>query len=61
MKTSNVNLNNLLNELSEEKINRVVDQQVIRAGWSTSCESGKSDRSVRSSSNPGRHLGDRNH
>lgn len=57
MKQSNVNLENLLSELSENKINRVVDEQVIKAGWSSSCEDGHSDRSVRSSSNPGRHLG----
>jgi len=57
MKTSNVNLVNLLDQLSEEKINRVVDEHVIRAGWTSGESSKHSDRSVRSSSNPGRHLG----
>lgn len=58
MKQSSVNLQNLLNELSENKINRVVDEQVIKAGWTGSCGSSEhSDRSVGSSSNPGLHLG----
>lgn len=33
MKRSDVNLENLLNQLSEEKINRVVDSNVLRAAW----------------------------
>jgi len=32
MKTSNVSFENLLNQLSEEKINRVVDRDALRAG-----------------------------
>ncbi len=60
MKQSNVNLQVLLNELSENKINLVVDEQVIMVGGTGSGESsgsGHSDRSVGSSSNPGLHLG----
>ena len=33
MKTSNVSFENLLDQLSEEKINRVVDRDAVRAGW----------------------------
>jgi hypothetical protein len=33
MKKSNVSFENLLNQLSEEKINLVVDRNAIRAGW----------------------------
>jgi len=33
MKKSNVSFDNLLNQLSEEKINLVVDRSAIRAGW----------------------------
>ncbi len=33
MKKSNVSLENLLDQLSEEKINRVVDRDALRAGW----------------------------
>jgi len=33
MKKSNVSFDNLLNQLSEEKINLVVDRNAIRAGW----------------------------
>jgi hypothetical protein len=33
MKTSNVSFKNLLDQLSEEKINRVVDRDAVRAGW----------------------------
>ena len=32
MKTSNVSFENLLEQLSEEKINRVVDRAALRAG-----------------------------
>ena len=32
MKTSNVSVENLLEQLSEEKINRVVDHSALRAG-----------------------------
>ena len=32
MKTSNVSFENLLEQLSEEKINRVVDREALRAG-----------------------------
>lgn len=45
MKKSEVNVETLLNQLSEEKINRVVDANVVKAGWSShsyhssSCES----------------------
>lgn len=62
MKNSNVNVANLLEQLSEEKINRVVDQQVIKAGFtfregSRSWGSHSSEGSRRSWSNPGLHLG----
>jgi|SRR5579859_1919251 len=33
MRTSNVSFKNLLDQLSEEKINRVVDRNAVRAGW----------------------------
>jgi len=46
MKRSEVKIENLLNQLSEEKINRVVDSQVVKAGWSSkSCKSGNSNDS----------------
>jgi hypothetical protein len=46
MKRSEVKVENLLNQLSEEKINRVVDSQVVKAGWSSkSCHSGNSNDS----------------
>jgi hypothetical protein len=33
MKKSGVNVEGLLNQLSEEKINRVVDANIVKAGW----------------------------
>lgn len=48
MKQSNLSLDNLLNELSEEKINLVVDNNIV-AGWS-SCGSHKSSKSHKSKS-----------
>jgi hypothetical protein len=33
MKKSNVSFENLLDQLSEEKINMVVDRKALRAGW----------------------------
>ncbi len=33
MKKSDVSFENLLDQLSEEKINRVVDRAAVRAGW----------------------------
>jgi len=35
MKTSSVSLESLLGQISEEQINRNVDQNALRAGWDT--------------------------
>jgi len=35
MEKSNVSLENLLDQLSEEKINLLVDRTALRAGWDT--------------------------
>jgi hypothetical protein len=35
MEKSNVSLENLLDQLSEEKINLLVDGSALRAGWAT--------------------------
>lgn len=49
MKQSNVNLENLLNQLSEERINLVVDGNLVRAAGTKSCKSHKSSKSCKSS------------
>jgi hypothetical protein len=57
MKRSIVNVENLLEQLSEEKINRVVDQQVIKAGCSSDEGSNSEGSEGSERSNPGLHLG----
>ena len=58
MKRSDVNVENLLNQLSEEKINLVVDRDVIRGGES-SCNSSKySSKCTDSHSNSASECGD---
>lgn len=52
MNQSNVNLDSLLDQLSEERINLVVDSNIVRAAGSTkSCESHSSKSCKSSKSN----------
>jgi hypothetical protein len=60
MKTAEVNFANLLEQLSEERINLVVDGNAVVAGHSGSCHSSSSESgpaAVSSSEVPGRGLG----
>lgn len=54
MKRSEFNLENLLNQLSEEKINRVVDSNMLRAAWGDdeNCHSEKSNGCEKSAEAP---------
>jgi hypothetical protein len=57
MKRSDVNVESLLNQLSEEKINLVVDRDVIRGGDSSCYSSKYSSRCSNSQSNSASECG----
>lgn len=52
MKRSDVNLDTLLNQLSEEKINRVVDSNLLRAAGSSTCQSSDTNESQTAEDEP---------
>ena len=57
MKRSDVSVENLLNQLSEEKINLVVDRDVIKGGESSCYSSKYSSRCTDSHSNSASECG----